>query len=87
MTEQDLLELKQEITEAQEQATKLEGRKDLLLEQLKEKYGLTSLAEAKKHLKKLENEIEDMNNTITQDTEDLEKRLNDEQDTDTEDED
>jgi len=76
MTEQELLDLKQEIIEAKDTATKLQGRKDLLTEQLKEKYGVTTLKQAQEKLKKMEQNLETLRTEIEEATEKLEEKLN-----------
>lgn len=76
MTDQELLDLKQEIIEAKDKATKLQGRKDLLTEQLKEKYGVSSLKQAQEKLKKMESDLEDLYAKITKEIEKLEEKLN-----------
>lgn len=86
MTEQDLLDLKQEITDAKAKTTKLEGRHDLLLEQLKDKYGVTTIGQAKKKLKAMEKSLETLDEEIKENTEKLEQRIN-EQTSDTQDQD
>jgi len=76
MTDQELLDLKQEIIEAKDKATKLQGRKDLLTEQLKEKYGVTTLKQAQEKLKKMEQNLETLRTEIEEATEKLEEKLN-----------
>jgi len=76
MTDQELLDLKQEIIEAKDKATKLQGRKDLLTEQLKEKYGVTTLKQAQEKLKKMNDDLEDLYAKITKEIEKLEEKLN-----------
>jgi len=76
MTEQGLLDLKQEINEAKDKSTKLQGRKDLLVEQLKEKYNVTTLKQAKEKLKKMEQSLETLHVQIEDATEKLEEKLN-----------
>ena len=76
MTEQELLDLKQEINEAKDKSTKLQGRKDLLVEQLKEKYNVTTLKQAKEKLKKMEQSLETLHVQIEDATEKLEEKLN-----------
>jgi len=84
MTEQDLLNLKQEITESKDKSTRLEGRKDQLMEQLKTKYGVSTIQQAEKKLKAMDKEIEDLDEQIETMTDGLEEKIN-EQNTDTED--
>lgn len=58
MNEKDLLDLKERIEDADRNAARLEGQMTSLMESLK-KLGYSSLEEAKKALKKLDDSIED----------------------------
>lgn len=78
MTETELLELKQQIDDAKSTIKNLEGRRDLLMEQLKEKWGLKTIAEAEKKVKSLETSIEKYDTQIEESTAELEKQLEDE---------
>ena len=78
MTEQKLLELKGEITEANAQLGTLKGRKETLLEQLQEKWKVKTPAEAKKKLTKMQVEIDTLDEQIKSATTELEKQLEDE---------
>ena len=77
MTEQELLDLKQEITEAKESKNKLEARRDLLMDQLKEKFGVSTIAGARKKAKQLQEEVQEWEQKIAEATEELEAKLND----------
>lgn len=76
MTKEELLELKSEIEEAEKENTKLEARKDLLMEKLEKDHGVKTLAAAQKKITKLEKEIETLDQSIDTATEALEARLN-----------
>ena len=75
MTEQELLELKGEITEANTQLGTLKGRKETLLEQLMEKWKVKTPAEAQKKLKKMQTDIDKLDGEIQIATTELEKQL------------
>jgi len=61
MNEQELLDLKHEIENNQEKLAKMEGRKEVLIESLKEQYGVKTIVAAQKKVKALEQQIEHMN--------------------------
>ena len=76
MTTQDLLDLKQEIEEAKETCTKLEGRKETLMEQLQKKFGVKTIPAAEKKLKAMEKEINEWDEKIETAIAELETKLN-----------
>ncbi len=80
MNETDLLELKQEITEATGKAAELKGQHTILTKQLKEKWNVTTPKEGKAKLETMQADIDKKDAEITEQTEKLEKQLN-EQDT------
>jgi len=82
MTKEDLLELKAEIEEAQESASRYQGKKEMLEEQLKEKFGVKTPAEGRKKLKTMQEGIDKLNEEIETLTAELEDEL-DEQNPDT----
>jgi len=84
MTKAELLDLKAEIDEAQESATKLEGKKETLTEQLEKKWGVKTPVEAKKKLKTMQKEIEKLDEEIETKTKSLEDQLNEQDTNDTE---
>lgn len=75
MTHEDLLELKQDIEEAKTKKASLESRKQLLLEQLKEKFGVSTVAAAKKKMQGMQKQISDLGEQIDVATTELESRL------------
>ena len=75
MTEQDLLDLKKEIEEAKGNQSKLEGRKEALLEQLQKDFGVKTIAAANKKAATLHQEITEWENKIKDATEALELQL------------
>jgi hypothetical protein len=75
MNEQELLQIKQQMDEAREEKTRLETRKDLILEELQTKFGVSSLVEANALLKKMEAEIDKEDEGIQEAIAKLEKQL------------
>ena len=75
MTEQELLDLKQEIEQAKENLSKLEGRKEAKMDQLKADYGIKTIAAAQKKIKQLEKEIAEWGEKIRVATKELENKL------------
>lgn len=75
MTKQELLDLRQEIDDEKENLSKLEGRKETLMEQLLEKYDVKTVAAAKKKVKDLEKEITELGEQIEIATVELEDQL------------
>lgn len=73
MTEHELLQLKEEIDEAKELQSKLEGQREALLQQLKEEYGCSTIKQAEKLLTKMEKDIETMSDEIQDGLDLLEK--------------
>jgi hypothetical protein len=79
MNESDLLELKQEISEARGKAAELKGQRTILTKQLKEKWGVTTPKEGKDKLQTLQTEIDKKEQEIEKRTEELEKQLHNEE--------
>lgn len=77
MTEKELLKLKEEIESTSEEVTKLETRKEVLMEKLEKDFGCKSLKAAKKKVDTLESEIKELDGQIDTATEELEKQLED----------
>ena len=75
MTEQELIDLKQKIVESKENYTKLEGRRESLMDRLSEQFGVKTIPEAKKKLAKLQKELETWDEKIQTATEELETKL------------
>ena len=78
MNETELLELKQEITEATGKAAELKGQHTILTKQLKEKWNVTTPKEGKAKLETMQAAIDEKDAEITEQTEKLEKQLKDE---------
>ena len=77
MTEQELLDLKQHITESKETLNKLEARKEVLLDELKKKFDVSTLAEAGKKVESMSKDIEKQDTEIQTMVAELEKKLDD----------
>jgi predicted nucleic acid-binding Zn-ribbon protein len=75
MTEQELLDLKQEINEAKQKKSTLEGKQEYLLEELKKKWGCKTTEEADAKLMKMKKEIEKYNTQIEEKAARLEQKL------------
>lgn len=73
MNEKDLLRLKEEIDEAKELHSKLQGQREALLQQLKDEYNCTSIKQAEKMLDKMEADIETLSKEIEEELAELEK--------------
>lgn len=74
MTEKELLELKEDIDSAKNEISKLEGRKQTLLEQLKKEWGCSTVKSAKLMLDKKKNKLEALETKITEMTTELENK-------------
>ena len=74
MNKQELLDLKQEIEDSNSEIKRLEGRKEAFMEQLTE-LGIASQEEAQEQIKFLEDEIDIMDQQITEGTTKLETQL------------
>lgn len=81
MTEQELLDLKAEIEESKENLSKMQGRKEALMEQLQKQFGVKSIKEAETKIKKMESEVAEWDQKIDDATQELEKTLNGQRDT------
>lgn len=75
MTEQELLELKQEIERKKADCAKLESRRELLLEQLKEGFNVSTIPAANKKLKEMLERIAEYDKQIESASDELEKQL------------
>ena len=72
--EQELLEIKEQIERAKSNASELEGRKTLLLEQLENNWKCKTVEEGDKKVKKLEKELEDLEKKIDTAIKELEEK-------------
>jgi predicted nucleic acid-binding Zn-ribbon protein len=75
MNEKELLELKQQLKDSEAEISKIDARKEVLLEQLKEKFGVATVKLAKKMLDQLQKEIEDITQELAEIIEELEKEM------------
>ncbi|MCK5016197.1 MAG: hypothetical protein KAS32_03915 [Candidatus Peribacteraceae bacterium] len=78
LDQEQLLDLKQDIDEAKEKKATLQGRKDVLVEQLEKKWNVSTPTKASAKLQEMEQEIETMDEEIKEATEKLEKQLQNE---------
>ena len=76
MEENELLDLKKEITEAKEKESELKGQRTILTKQLKAKWGVTTPAEGKAKLEELQTSIDEKDAEIKKETKLLEEQLN-----------
>lgn len=74
LTEEQLLDLKGEIDTAKTKVAELTGTRKTLMAQLKETWGCKTVEEADKKLKTLGEEINQLEASIKEQTEDLEKK-------------
>jgi len=72
INEKQLLELKEEIEKAKNKLAELKGRKEYLLQELKDKWGCESLEEAQNKIDLLNDEINNLETTIEKEIEELE---------------
>lgn len=73
--EKELLDLKKMAQEATTKADQGKGRRSTYYEQLSEKYGFNSIADADKYIKKEEKEIEKLNDELEAGTEQLKNTM------------
>jgi archaellum component FlaC len=74
MTENELLQLKKKVDEAKTTVSELRGELSAGMKQLKDEYKQTSLEGAKKQLKSILKEVEDIDAKITEHSEELESK-------------
>jgi vacuolar-type H+-ATPase subunit D/Vma8 len=77
MTENELIALKQEIDEAKEQHSKLQGQREALFQQLKDEYGCSTIKQAEKLLSKMDEEITSLSNEISIGLQEIEDKFYD----------
>lgn len=75
MTEQDLLDLKEEIAEAKTELATLEGSKETLLQQAKETYACSSVKELGTLLAKMQKEKDGLDKQFTEGLAALEEEM------------
>ncbi len=76
MTEKDLLELKEEIKEANEKFLQLKGQREALLQQLNEDWECTTIKQAQTKIDDIEKELTKINSEILEGIKNLENDLN-----------
>ena len=64
-TTRELTDLKEKIDTAQQEQSKLEGKQQLLLTQLKEKFKVSTIEKGTKLLGKMKTELEDMKGRLS----------------------
>lgn len=73
MTEKDLLELKEEIKEANEKFLQLKGQREALIQQLKEDWECDTIKQAQTKIDNLEKELTVINSELLEGIANLEK--------------
>jgi len=76
VTEKDLLELKEEIKEANEKFLQLKGQREALLQQLNEDWECTTIKQAQTKIDDIEKELTKINSEILEGIKNLENDLN-----------
>lgn len=76
MDEKGLLSIKKEIDDAKAKVSELTGKQQYLLQELKQKWGCSSVSEAEKELKSLEKEIADLDAKIKKGMKEVEEKYN-----------
>lgn len=76
MNEKDLLKLKEKIDKAKHEAAELKGQQKYLMAELKKTWKCASIKEAEGELKKLEEEITQVNQDISTAIQQLEQEYN-----------
>jgi len=74
MNEKELLKLKEEIDEAEDELKDLRAKQKYLLEELKNNWDLNSIEEAKELLDELTNDIKTMNKKIEKGIKDVQEK-------------
>lgn len=74
MNKQDLLDLKREVDDAKNEVTRLEGQLELLMKDLKEKHGCSTIKAAEAVLEKTQGEIDNLEEQIKNGIAELEER-------------
>jgi hypothetical protein len=75
MTEKDLIELKNKIRTAKSKLDRLEGQKEHLVGELKNKWDCTSVKDAKKKIQDMQDDVERLQTKIDEGTKELEELL------------
>lgn len=80
MNEQELLELKQSIENAKSDLSELQGRRKSLMEQLEDDWDCHSVEDAEAKVDELLTELDEVNHAIQEGVQEIQKELNDEDD-------
>lgn len=76
MNEKELLKLKEKINNAKSEVSELKGQEKYLIKELKDNWNCASIEDAKKTLKKLEVDIQQIDQKIDEATRELEEKYN-----------
>lgn len=74
MNEKELLKVKEKIDEAKSKVSELKGRKQYLMQELKDTWDCTSLEKARDKLKEMETQIIALNEQIEKGTRQIEEK-------------
>lgn len=74
LTQNDLLDLKEEIDQAKTKKAEYVGQKNALMKQLKDTWGCTTLEQAEKKLASIEKQIADLKSSIEEKTAELQSK-------------
>lgn len=74
MEEERLLQLKEELEELKSEVSRLEGKQQTILENLKEQFGCSSIADAEKLLSTMDEEIQQLQEKIDKQLEKIEEK-------------
>ena len=76
MEHQDLLDLKEKIDQAKEKSSELKGQLKGLTKELSDDWGCTNIEQAEKKVKKMETDINKLNEQIKTGVNELEEKYN-----------
>lgn len=76
MEEQELFELKERIDKAKSKVSELKGRQQYLMGELTKQYNCKTIEAAETKAQKIEDEIVQLNQKITEGTKELEEKYN-----------
>ena len=74
LTQNDLLDLKEEIDQAKTKKAEYVGQKNALMKQLKDNWGCTTLEQAEKKLASIEKQINELKESIEEKTQALQDK-------------
>lgn len=76
MNKEELLEIKDEIEQAQKKVSQLQGRKEYLMKQLWEEWKCKDIEQGQKKLNQIKKDIEDLDEKIRKGTQKVEVKYN-----------